>query len=682
MQSALGLLIPNFAPTCVDHNRKATQKSFWSLEFFLGFSWGSFMSNGENGTRSYEFGSFRLDVAERRLLCGNQTIPLPPKVFDTLTLLVENNNRLVTKEELMSKLWPDTFVEEVTVARNISDLRKALGEASGGGRYIETVPKHGYRFAASVIPLVEESPAKHNGSQVTDHETIQQPVEYSEQKPLTPSGRHPLLRSGLMIGIPVMLAAAVFYFAISRTPRAPSPIRSIAVLPFKYIGGEESDRYIEVGMADALITKLSRISRITVRPTNAITRYSRSDQEALAAGRELAVDSVLDGHIQRSGDRVRVSVQLISVSDGSTLWADTFDSKWTDMFTTQDSISERTIRALTLKLTSEEEKHLAKRYTENAEAHQAYMKGRYWWNKRSRDGFNRAIEFFNEAISLDRNYALAYAGLADCYAIMSPNGIAGPKESYPKAKAAATQALALDDQLCEAHVSLANIIYLYDWDFAAAESEFKRAIDLDPNYPTAHHWYSVYLSSMGHHDEAIAEARLANELDPTSLPIILDLSRAYYHARRYDEAIAAYQKAFELNPQYYLLNSWLELSYAQKGLYDQAIEARFKALSLLPVAPEDIASRKDAYAKSGWRGYWQKELELSLAKIERGYLFSYQMAKICVRLGQTDQAMKWLEEAYEERLDHLVLLKVDPLFDPLRSDPRFTDLLRRIGFGS
>lgn len=644
------------------------------------------MSDGGNGSRCYKFGSFRLDVAERLLLCGDQKIPLPPKVFDTLTLLVENNGRLITKEELMSRLWPDAFVEEVTIAHNISDLRKALSEASGGGRYIETVPKHGYRFTASVMPLVEEPPArieKHNGSRII---TDQEAIEDVQQEPLAPEGEtrkltRRLLRPGLMIGIPaVLLAAALFYFGISKTSKAPSSVRSIAVLPFKYIGGEEGDRYIEVGMADALITKLSRISRITVRPTSAITKYNRPDQEALAAGRELAVDSVLDGHIQRSGDRVRVSVQLISVEDGSTLWANTFDSKWTDMFTAQDSISEQTIRALALTLTGEEEKRLAKRYTQNVEAHQAYMKGRFWWNKRTKDGFKHAIEFFNEAIALDRNYALAYAGLADCYAIMSPNAMAGPKESYPKARAAATQALALDDQLAEVHASLAQITWLYDRDFPAAEVEFKRAIELDPNYLTAHQWYSVFLSCMTRHDEAISEAKRARELDPLSLPAIQDMSRAYYNARRYDEAIAAYQKALELNPQYYRLNSWLELAYEQKGLYDQAVEARLKALSLIPVKPEEITVRKEAYARSGWRGFWQKELELALARTERIYLFPYLMARIYIRLGEHDQAIKWLEEAYEERLDHLVLLKADPLFDPLRADRRFTDLLQRIGF--
>ncbi len=388
---------------------------------------------------------------------------------------------------------------------------------------------------------------------------------------------------------------------------------------------------------------------------------------------------MLDGRIERSGERLQVSLRLMRVEDGSTLWAETFDSEWADIFTAQDSISEQIIEVLALELSGEDKKRLAKRYTENIEAYQAYMKGRFWWNRRGEEGFKRAIEFFNEAISLDRNYALAYAGLADCYAIMSPYGITGPKESYPKAKAAATQALTLDNQLAEAHASLANITWLYEWDFPAAEAQFKQAIELDPNYPTAHQWYSVYLSSMGRHDEAIGEANRARELDPLSLAIIQDLSRAYYHARRYDEAIAAYLKALELNPRYYRMNSWLEMAYAQKGFYDQAIEARMMAMSLIGVEPEKMASLKEAYTSSGWRGYWQKELELNKV-IYRDVRFAYQLARTHARLGENDRALVFLETAYKERQDHLVLLKVDPIFDPLRSDPRFTYLLRRIGF--
>jgi TolB-like protein/DNA-binding winged helix-turn-helix (wHTH) protein/Flp pilus assembly protein TadD len=643
----------------------------------------------------YEFGPFRLEAAERLLLCGGQVVSLPPKVFDTLVALVENSPRLVAKDELLARLWPDTYVEEGTITRNISDLRKALAEASGGEQYIETVPRHGYRFAKSVKRSTEGAPTliveKHTRSRVvTQQEVISEDGDGREgrQQPLKPGGEitrptHRLLRPRALISFTLLvaLAVALFYLGISRRPpiKAPPSVRSIAVLPFKYIGGEEADRYIEIGMADALITRLSKISQIKVRPTNSITKYNRPQQEALAAGRELMVDSVLDGHIQRLGDRIRVSVQLISVEDGSTLWADQFDSKWMDIFAAQDSISERIIQTLALELSGEEEKRLAKRYTENVEAYQSYMKGRFWWNKRTGEGFERAIEFFNEAISLDRNYALPYAGLADCYAIMSPYNLTGPKESYPKAKAAATQALAIDNQLAEAHASLANITWLYEWDFPAAESEFRQAIELDANYPTAHQWYSVYLSSMGRHDEAIREAKQAYELDALSLAVIRDLARAYYHARQYDQAIATYMKALELDPRHYRYNSWLELAYAQKGLYDQAIDVHLKALNVMGWNPKEIAALELAYRAAGWQEFWRKELELAKERADRAYFMSYNLARTYARLGEIDQALEWLEKAYAEHSDHLVLLKVDPIFDPLRAEPRFTDLLRQVG---
>ena len=638
----------------------------------------------------YEFGPFRLDVTDRQLLCDGQPVSLPPKVFDTLVVLIDNSPRLVTKEQLIARLWPNTFVEEATLARYVSDLRKALSAAGGEQTYIETVPRHGYRFAAAVSRGAEGTATMvvemHTRSRLVSEQDLEDdPAVTGSQEALPNQVRrqafNPLsLTTAAGLVSVVVLTAALTYFALTRsTPTGGRvTVRSIAVLPFRYVDGDENDRYVGIGMADALITRLSKIRQIRVRPTNAITKYESADRDALAAGRELGVDAVLEGRIQRFGDRLRLSVQLITLEGNcTTLWAGTFDSNSTDAFAMQDSISEQVVRALSLELTSDEEKRLAKRYTDNSEAYQTYMKGRFWWNKRSPEGFRRAIEFFDQAIALDRNYALPYAGLADCYTLMSPYAVVGPKEAYPRARAAATQALALDNQLAEAHASLAHITWIYDWDFPAAEAEFKTAIELDPNYATAHEWYSVYLSSMGRHDEAIARVMRAREIDPVSIPIITDLARAYYHARRYDEAIDAYRQTLDLNPNNYRLNSWLELAYAQKGKYDQAIESRIKSMSLISFNPEKLTSLKEAYAKSGWAGYWRKEIEFAPAKPATNY---YYVARAYARLGDKEQALAWLKKAYEEKVDHLILLKVDPIFDPLRNDPRFTELLRNIGF--
>ena len=501
-----------------------------------------------------------------------------------------------------------------------------------------------------------------------------------------------ILRRGKRKTSPVIVVAfaafitavfAISYFgtrSASKNTHSGAAIESIAILPFNSLSPEAGDEYLAVGMADTLSARLGNTGRIIVRPFSAMRGYANETQDPITVGREQQVDAIVDGSFHKSEGRIRVSARIINTRDGASLWSGSFDEKDEDRFRLQDSIAKELATALALKLTTEEERRLVKHYTESAEAAEAHAVGRFWWNRRDREGFNQAIKFYNKAIALDRNYALPYVGLADCYALMSPYGIAGPEESYPKAKAAARQALAIDNQLAEAHTSLAHITWLYDWDFEAAKAEFKQAILLNLNYATAHQWYSVYLSSMGRHDEAIAEAKLARKLDPLSLSVIQDLSRAYYHAGRYDEAITAYRKAFDLNPRYYRINSWLELAYAQKGFYDEAIETRLMGMKEIGVDHVMTTSLKDAYKASGWKGYWRKELELSMEKPPPGHHFPYLVARIHARLGENDRALGWLEKAYRERLDHLVMLKVDPVFEPLRSDSRFKILLQRIGF--
>jgi TolB-like protein/DNA-binding winged helix-turn-helix (wHTH) protein len=643
-------------------------------------------------TRQYEFGSFRLDVTERLLLCNGERVPLPSKIFDTLLALVENTGRLVTKDELMSRLWPDSFVEEVTLARNISDLRKALSEFSGGQHYIETVPRHGYRFKAPVNRLADDSSAliveRYTRSRIVTEEhqnerlqpeTGVEPID----TPLTTSGRK--LSRTMMVVCGLMLisivAVAAYFWVAGRSRRVTSnlEVKSLAVLPFKTLGEGERDEYLASGLADALITRLSNFRRITVRPTSAVLKYSAPDQDVVAAGRDLGVEAVLDGRIQKAGERIRVTVQLVRVSDGAPIWAAKFEENFTNIFRMQDSLSERVARELSPELTGEERALLTRRHTENPEAYEAYTKGRYWWNKRSGPAFRKATDYFNQAIALDGNYALAYAGLADCYTLLSPNSVVPPKDSYPKAKEAAKKALELDDQLSEAHTSLAHARWFYDWDRAGAEHEFNRAIELNPNYPTAHQWYSVYLTGMQRHDEAIAHARRAQELDPVSVPISEDVAAAYYYARQYDQAIVAGLKTLELNPNYYRLNDWLTLAYEQKGLYDQAIERRLMAMTLIKVEPAEIEAGRNAYRQTGWRGYWGKEVKASEERAKRTYVLPYNLARIYARLGDKEHAFMWLEEAFKEHSDHLLFIKVEPIFDGLRAEPRFADMLRRVG---
>ena len=638
----------------------------------------------EEGSRIYEFGPFRLDRIERLLLRDGHAVPLAPKVFDTLVALVENGGHLVTKDDLMSTLWPDAFVEEGTLSRNISDLRKALGEIQGGERYIETVPRHGYRFSFPVNVVTQE-PApliieRHTRSRVITREDVDQKIMPPGAEVIRQRGWPFRLR---LLAVPLLLlvaaAAALVVYRYVATDSRVSPIRSIAVLPFTSFSEEGGDEYLELGMADALITRLTNVKNIVVRPSSSVLKYNQPGRDAIVVGRDLGVDAVLEGRIQRSGERVRVTAQLVSVKEGVPLWADTFDARFTDKFAMQDSISQQLVQTLALNLSGDERKQLTRRYTENTDAYEAYIRGRFWWNKRYDEGFRKAIDYFNQAIALDPNYALAYAGLADCYAILSPYNVSAPEDSFPRAKVAVMKALAIDEQLVEARTSLAHITWMYDWDWTGAEREFKRAIDINPNYATAHEWYSVYLSAMGRHDEAIRTARRAYELEPLSLAIIRDLARAYYHARQYDEAIAAYLKAIELDPRHYRHNSWLELAYAQKGSYDQAVDVYLKAMNIMGTDAKEITSLEKTYRAKGWQGYCRRRLELMHEHPDRFFVTPYNLARASVLVGEKSAGLDWLEKAYAEHADHLVLLKVDPIFDPLRADPRFVQLIRRVG---
>jgi DNA-binding winged helix-turn-helix (wHTH) protein/TolB-like protein len=677
-----------FPPHLIVPAGTLTRKRYGSLYIpLIFFGWiseeGVLTALKKEESRVYEFGPFRLDRIERLLLRDGRAVQLAPKVFDTLVALVENGGHLVTKDDLMSTVWPDAFVEDGTLTRNISDLRKALGEVQGGERYIETVPRHGYRFSAPVS-VVAQDPApliieKHTRSRVITREDVEPEILPPGVEIIRQRNR-PLRR---MLAVPLLLlvavAAAFVAYRYVATKSRVAPVRSIAVLPFTSFGEERGDEYLELGMADALITRLTNVKNIVVRPSSSVLKYNQPGRDAMVVGRELGVDAVLEGQIQRSGEQVRVTAQLVSMKEGVPLWAETFDVRFTDIFAMQDSISQQLVETLALNLSGEERKQLTRRYTENTDAYEAYIRGRFWWNKRYDEGFRKAIDYFNQAIAIDPNYALAYAGLADCYAILSPYNVSKPEESFPKAKAAVTRALEIDERLVEARTSLAHITWMYDWDWAGAEREFRRAIDINPNYATAHEWYSVFLSAMGRHDEAIRTAKQAYQLEPLSLAIIRDLARAYYHARQYDEAIATYLKAIELDPRHYRYNSWLELAYVQKGSYDQAVEVYLKAMNIIGADAKEKASLEKAYRANGWQGYCRRRLELMQEHSDRFFVIPYNMARASALVGEKTEALAWLEKAYADHSDHLVLLKVDPIFDPLRPDPRFADLIRRVG---
>lgn len=488
-----------------------------------------------------------------------------------------------------------------------------------------------------------------------------------------------LLKSAALVITLVGIVGALAYWWLSNRAQAPAypvaPPGSIAVLPFKALGTGAGDDYLGLGMADALITKLSNIRQISVRPTSAVIKFAGDGKtDPVAAGRELNVDSVLEGSIQRAGDRVRVTVQLISVRESRPLWAHTFDERLTDIFTVQDSISAQVAQALTLKLTGEEQRLLAKRYTKNVEAYQAYLRGRYFWNKRNEESLNKSITYFDEAIAGDPDYALAYAGLADAHSVIGfyQFGKLPPAESFQKAKRAALKALELDETLAEAHASLAISVNDVDNDEALAEREFKRAIELNPSYATAHHWYSDFLALTGRPLEAMSEIKRALELDPLSLVINATLGERFYQARQYDEAIVQLRKTLEMDanfgPAHYLLGLALE----QKGLYEEAIAELSRARTLSGNNPWMVSALGHTLALAGKRNEAQRVLgelrELSKAR----HVTPYDFAVVYQGLGQREQVIEWLQKLHKDKIRRT--LKDDPRMDALQQDARFQKL--------
>jgi len=586
---------------------------------------------------SYEFGPYRLDVAERQLLRSGSSLPLAPKVFDTLIVLVENHGKLLSKLALLQTLWPDTFVEEATLARNISDLRKALGEGTGNQKYIETVPKVGYRFVAQV---------KMSGD--PDSTLIVQRRTKSR----------------------------VIVEEIGET----QSVGSIAVLPFKQFSGGVVDDYLDLGLADALITRLTKVRRISVRPTSAIARYAGVNPDPVQVGTEIGVDSVLDGTIQRAGDRIRVTVQLVDVSSGSVLFAEKFDEMFTEIFAVEDSISEQVARSLVLELTADERKLLRKRYTNDTDAYQLYLRGRYHWNKRSSESLRRGVEYFNKAIDLDPSFASAHAGLSDSYTLLVVREALPPDEGFAKAKASASVALQIDEEFAEAHASLGHAM-LHNWEWSDAEIRLRKAIELNPGYPSAHHWYSEHLTAMGRCDESIAELELAGGLDPLSLIISADLGRAFYYARQYDQVQTQEARTLEMDPLFWLSYLNVGRAFTQQGRYAEAITSLQKAFEISP-GTEALSFLGFAYAASGRSEDALNTLRQLKAQEEQEYVPAYHLAIINAGLGDLDETFLWLEKAFDRHSVDLFTLAVEPMFDGIRGDERYESLIRRVGLGS
>lgn len=457
--------------------------------------------------------------------------------------------------------------------------------------------------------------------------------------------------------------------------------KSIAILPFKPLGGQNRDEALELGMADTLITKLSNTREIMVPSLSAAQKYDDEKKDAVAAGRALRVSSVLEGNVQRSGDRIRVTTRLIKVADGSSMWAGTFDEKFTDVFQVQDAIAQKVAAALQLRLSEDEQKRLTKRFTENPEAYQLYLKGRFYWNKYTEEGFRKSIDYFKEAVGKDSNYALAYSGLADSYSLLGEMAYAPAKESFPQGRVFAEKALAMDETLASAHLSLGIIKLFYDWNLPEAGNQLRRAKELDPNNAQIYHFYGHYLELIGRLDEGVEETKQGLALDPTNMILNSEVAFGFYLARHPDAAIAQARKTLELDPNFSYASCILAWAYEQKSMYDEAMTElnRARAVSSPPDWSWIIAEIGCVNALTGNRAAADKVIEELKKRTTTEYIDPVFLAYVYMALGESDQAFVWLEKAYQDRSGMIGWLQIEPKFDRLRSDPRFANLERRMG---
>lgn len=639
------------------------------------------MERLENNEFVYEFGKFLLDPQEKVLLSDGVPVRLPSKEFETLLLLVENCGRALSKEEMISAIWRGAFVEEGNLAKQISRLRKILN--TNDNEFIETLPKHGYRFSASLRRTVSAADDKIILKKY-ELKRVSLRVEndiVNEQLALLPKSRSLFTSAQLVvIGFIALIGVTAAWFWSNRAPLTNAKITMIAVLPIKPLTDDEKDKALAVGLTDALITKLGSLKPLIVRPANSVSQFADAGQDPLEIGRNLKVNAVLEGAIMQAEGKLRVNIRLFDTQTGEQIWEDRFDGALTDIFDLEDRISEKAARNLLAKITGEPKERITKRYTENPEAFDAYLKGRYFWNKRSEDGFRRAIEYFNEAVAKDPNYSLAYAGLADCYILLGVWGAVPPNEAFPQAKAAAEKALLVDNNLAEAVVSLAFVEWVYGWDFKQADTDFKRAIDLNPNYALAHHWYSYYLVSMKRFDEAINEIKEAREIEgPLSLSVNTDIGEIYSWAGRYDEAEQYLQNVLQIEPNFILARTVLGINLIKQNRFPEAITELERA-RVLDKSPWALSVLGYAYAAAG-KTEKARELANELNELSRnGYMSPFRIAIIYTGLGERDKAFSSLENAYRERSDKMAILQIYPLLDPLRSDPRFTDLEKRVGY--
>jgi TolB-like protein/DNA-binding winged helix-turn-helix (wHTH) protein/Flp pilus assembly protein TadD len=626
------------------------------------------------------FGVFELDLRAGELRKHGLRVRLQEQPFQVLAMLLEHPGEVVTRQELHKRLWSaDTFVDfDHGLNKAISKIREALGDSAESPRFVETVARRGYRFLAEV--KVADTPPVHSPESATQPRPTEDARERSDVADKLAPKTFPgsLIWKVSVMVILLVMASLVTWRLYSWKHLSPA-VHSLAVLPLESLSNDASQDYFADGMTDELISDLSQISALRVISRTSVMAYKHARKPLPQIARELNVDAVVEGTVLRSGEQVRITAQLIEASSDKHLWSQSYEGELRDTLALQNQVARAIADQIRINLNSQEQAALKNVRVVNPQAYESFLKGRYFWNKRTADSLKVALAYFNQAIDEDPKYAESYSGLADTYALLGDWQYAAmtAKEALPKAKSAAIKALELDSALGEAHNSLAFCLDGFDWDFDSAGKEFRRAIELNPGYATAHHWYAWHLSLLGRYDEAVVEMRKAQNLDPLSIIINADLAELLVLAHSYDESIRQSRKTIEMDPNFALAHNQLGQAYLQKQMPDEAIAELQKAVQLSAGSPTCIANLARAYAASGKRNEAAKLLSDLKKRSNSNYSHSSEIAVIYAALGDKNQAMTWLEKGYEERFNPGVLLR--PGFDPLRSDPQFQELLRRIG---
>lgn len=618
------------------------------------------------------FADFDFDMRTGELRRNRTSLKLQPQPAKVLALLVSRPGEIVTRQDLAQQVWgSETFVDfEQGLNFAIRQIRSALEDDAEHPQFLETLPKRGYRFTASVIgaaPSQIEIPAP-------------------SLAPLPPR-RRLLLRYGLAF---MTIAAAALTLALTldwghlrqrlsnRATSAPR-IESLAVLPLHNLSHDPEQEYFSDGMTDELITDLAKFGGLRVTSHTSVERYKDTRQPLPEIARELGVDAVVEGTVTRSGDRVRITAQLIDGRSDRHLWAESYERDLRDVLALQNEVSGDIAKEIQIKVTNPEKSPLASARPVSPEAHEAYLKGRYFWNKRSEEGVRKGIDYFEQATGIDPNYAVAYAGLAESYIVLNGHRFLPPTQAFPKVHAAALKALELDESLAEAHSSLGSYRWEYEWDKSGAEKEFRRAIELNPSYATAHAWYAEELAALGRGDQALAEIERAREVDPLSLPVSVVAGWILYVERDNDQAIDQFQRTLELDSNFAIAHLYLGRAYVQKGNLEQAIVEAQTATRLSGSHPFYMAWLGYAYARAGNRNEALRILHQLKVISGKKYVASHDVAAIYVGLGEKSKAIAWLNKGYDEHSYTVLQLGVEPEFDSLRSDPRFQDLVQRVG---